>query len=51
MNSHLCVQQTVDFVRINKIKRLIPVHIGAFTAKEVLAFFREHHAEDKDEKN
>jgi len=34
MNSHLSVQQAVEFVKANNIKKLIPCHIGS-TKKEV----------------
>jgi len=36
MNSHLSVQQAIDFVKKNKIKKFIPVHIGSSTKKEVI---------------
>ncbi len=36
MASHLSVQQTMAFCKENKIKKLIPVHIGGSTRKEVL---------------
>lgn len=41
MNSHLSVQQAVEFVRKNKIKKLIPCHIGSSTKKEVLEYLNE----------
>jgi len=36
MNSHLSVQQAIKFCKDNKIKKLIPVHIGGSTRKEVV---------------
>lgn len=36
MNSHLSVQQAIKFCKDNKIKKIIPVHIGGSTRKEVI---------------
>ena len=36
MNSHLSVQQTIQFCDQNRIKRLYPAHLGNSTKKEVI---------------
>ena len=36
INSHLSVQQTIEFCKHNSIKKLTPVHIGSSTKKEVV---------------
>lgn len=36
LNSHLDVNKTIQFCKDNKIKKLIPVHIGSSTKKEVI---------------
>jgi len=41
MASHLSVQQTKTFCKTNKIKKLIPVHIGNSTRKEVIQNLKE----------
>jgi len=38
MASHLSVQQTVSFCERNGIKKLIPVHVGGSTKKEVFEY-------------
>jgi len=42
MATHLSVQQTVAFVKENNIKRLIPIHIGDSTRKEVMEYLNEN---------
>lgn len=42
MNSHLSVQETLDFVTKNNIKQLIPVHIGSSTKAGVLKELRKY---------
>ena len=41
MNSHLSVQQTIQFCERNRIKQLYPAHIGSSTKKEVIQALRE----------
>ena len=41
MNSHLSVQQTIEFCKENNIKHLIPVHVGASTKDEVIQSLRD----------
>lgn len=36
INSHLSVDKTIQFCKENRIKKLIPVHIGNSTKKEVI---------------
>ena len=38
MNSHLSVQQTVQFCKDNRIKQLTPVHVGNSTKSEVYEY-------------
>jgi len=40
MNSHLSVQQALEFVEKNNIKKLIPVHIGNSTKDAVLKILK-----------
>jgi len=40
--NHLDVADCVDFVNRNKIKKLIPVHIGDSTRKEVMEYLHEN---------
>ena len=40
MNSHLSVQQTIQFCERNRIKQLYPAHIGSSTKKEVIEALR-----------
>lgn len=42
MNSHLSVQQAVEFVKKNNIKKLIPCHISKKTEKEVKEYINEN---------
>jgi len=41
-NSHLSVQKALDFVKRNRIKKLIPVHIGSSTEREVIDALRSN---------
>jgi phosphoribosyl 1,2-cyclic phosphodiesterase len=36
INSHLAVHKSIEFCKENKIKKLIPIHIGNSTKKEVI---------------
>ena len=36
INSHLSVEEVIEFCKINKIKKLYPVHIGSSTKAEVI---------------
>lgn len=41
MNSHLSVQQTIQFCDQNRIKQLYPAHLGSSTKKEVIKALME----------
>ena len=41
INSHLNVEETIQFCKENRIKKLYPVHIGGSTRKEVIERLRE----------
>ncbi|WP_201353855.1 MBL fold metallo-hydrolase [Hydrogenimonas urashimensis] len=42
VETHLSVQQTVRFVQENRIRRLIPVHIGNSTKEAVLEYLKNN---------
>lgn len=41
INSHLSVQQTIQFCDQNRIKQLYPAHLGSSTKKEIIEALRE----------
>lgn len=41
INSHLSVQQTIQFCDQNRVKQLYPAHLGSSTKKEVIQALRE----------
>ena len=47
MNSHLSVQQTIDFVKANNIKKLYPIHVGASTINQVRSLLDEQITNDR----
>ena len=41
INSHLSVEEVIEFCKVNKIKKLYPVHVGSSTKAEVVKALKE----------